>query len=148
MFAKVPWVAVTIIALFCVYTSAQTVPQNCIGCMCEMSSGCNTTIGCMHDVCGPFAITWGFWSDAGKPTLNDEPVNNDAYSNCVNEPYCAARTVEKYMFFYGHDCTGDGVVDCHDFVRIHQFGPLGCTRELSEQFENKFKLCLRTYEKQ
>lgn len=31
-----------------------------------------------------------------------------AYSNCVNEPFCAARTIQGYMNRFGQDCTGDG----------------------------------------
>lgn len=49
------------------------VSQVCLGCMCEAASGCNTTVGCTGDVCGPFRITWAYWADAGKPTLSGEP---------------------------------------------------------------------------
>lgn len=57
--------------------SQPLVSQVCLGCICEVTSGCNTTIGCYDSVCGPFAITWGYWADAGKPTLNDEPTTAD-----------------------------------------------------------------------
>lgn len=46
--------------------------QSCLGCICEAASGCNTNAGCEGDVCGPFRITWGYWADGGKPTLNNE----------------------------------------------------------------------------
>jgi len=49
----------------------------CLGCICEVTSGCNNTIGCYDAVCGPFAITWGYWSDSGRPTVNDESSSND-----------------------------------------------------------------------
>ncbi|XP_011865732.1 PREDICTED: lysozyme 2-like isoform X2 [Vollenhovia emeryi] len=127
---------------------AQTVSQVCLGCMCEVQTACNTTIGCSGSICGPFSITWAYWSDAGKPTLNNEPVNNDAFSRCVNDPYCAAGTVQGYMTKFGHDCTGDGIIDCHDFIRIHKLGPNGCTAALSEKTVNKFNLCLQTFDKQ
>lgn len=62
---------------FLFFITAQIVSQVCLGCICEVSSGCNTTIGCSEAVCGPFAITWGYWSDAGKPTLNSEPLSDN-----------------------------------------------------------------------
>lgn len=47
----------------------------CLGCICEVTSGCNNTVGCSGDTCGPFAITWAYWADAGRPTVNEEPSN-------------------------------------------------------------------------
>lgn len=44
----------------------------CLGCICEAVSGCNRTLNCNGDVCGLFRITWAYWSDSGKPTLNGE----------------------------------------------------------------------------
>ncbi|KAL6264326.1 hypothetical protein P5V15_004435 [Pogonomyrmex californicus] len=151
MFVRISWIVATIIALFCVYTYAQNQPvsRTCLGCICEASSGCNTTIGCRgNGVCGPFGITWAYWSDSGKPTLNDETNTNDAYARCVNDVYCAARAVQGYMAKFSHDCTGNGVVDCEDYLRIHQLGANGCTGQLNSKFENRFKLCLRTFQRQ
>ncbi|XP_071629452.1 lysozyme 2-like [Temnothorax longispinosus] len=148
MFARVSCVTVTIITLFCVYTSAQVISQVCLGCICEVSTGCNTTRGCSGSVCGPFAITWDYWSDAGKPTLNNEPTSNDAYARCVNDPYCAAGAVQNYMAKFGHDCTGNGVVDCEDYLRIHRLGANACNGALNSKYENKFKLCLQTFQNQ
>jgi len=151
MFARISWIAATTIALFCVYTYAQDsnqlVSRTCLGCICEVSSGCNTTRGCSGSVCGPFAITWGYWSDGGKPTLNNEPSSNsDAYARCVNDPYCAARAIQVYMAKYGHDCTGNGVIDCEDYLRIHRFGGNACNSQLNSKDENVFKLCLQTFQ--
>lgn len=55
---------------------AEPVSQTCLGCICEASSGCNTTLKCNGDVCGPFRITWAYWADSGKPTLSDEPAGS------------------------------------------------------------------------
>ncbi|CAB0036432.1 unnamed protein product [Trichogramma brassicae] len=50
----------------------------CLGCICEAASGCNQTLGCVGDVCGPFHITQIYWTDSGKPTLdNDKPDDTD-----------------------------------------------------------------------
>ncbi|XP_011696002.1 PREDICTED: lysozyme-like isoform X2 [Wasmannia auropunctata] len=146
MFTRVSWVAVTVIALFCVFTSAQFVSQVCLGCLCEASSGCNTTIGCSGSVCGPFGITWDYWSDADKPTLNGEPLSINAYSRCANDPNCAADTIKAYMAKFSHDCTGNGVIDCEDYVRIHHLGIFGCNGTLNSQLEKKFKLCLQVFQ--
>lgn len=62
------------------FFSAQDTPsisKICLGCICEAASGCNTTLGCNGDVCGPFRITWAYWADAGKPTLNNEANTNE-----------------------------------------------------------------------
>ncbi|KAH0556466.1 hypothetical protein KQX54_000343 [Cotesia glomerata] len=53
---------------------------------------------CLGDVCGPFRITWGYWADGGKPTLNNESPNAEgAWTRCVNDPFCAANAVQGYM---------------------------------------------------
>ncbi|CAD1480226.1 unnamed protein product, partial [Heterotrigona itama] len=140
-----------------------TVSRLCLGCICEAASGCNVTIGCDESVCGPFRITWGYWADAGKPALNDNanenemckdsriietPVFHSAYAQCVNDPYCAARTVQGYMAKFAQDCNGDGNVNCDDFLRIHRFGGYGCTGRLNSKYENTYKLCMQTFSKE
>lgn len=120
--------------------------QTCLGCICEAASGCNATLGCDGSVCGPFRITWGYWADAGKPTLNNEPNTNDgAYPRCVNDLYCASRAVQGYMTKFGQDCNGDGKVDCDDFLRIHRLGGYGCSGPLEPKYENTYKLCMQTF---
>jgi hypothetical protein len=74
-------------------------------------------------VCGLFRITWAYWSDSGKPTLGGESTDTQtgkvfhidmfnknslifffvipAYSNCVNDPICAATSVQGYMNKFG-----------------------------------------------
>ena len=64
-----------------------TVSRVCLGCICEAASGCNVTIGCDESVCGPFRITWGYWADAGKPTLNDNAKENGSYVLCIMISY-------------------------------------------------------------
>nr|CAD7398476.1 unnamed protein product [Timema poppensis] len=78
----------------------ETKPVNdlCLGCICEAVSNCNRSFTCAGDVCGLFRITWAYWSDAGKPVLQqDHPDNQDAYVRCVTDPFCAARAVQGYM---------------------------------------------------
>lgn len=74
------------------------VTQSCLGCICEAISGCNVTSTCSGDVCGPFRLTWAYWSDAGKPTVKDErPDSSTAYKNCALDTFCAALAVQGYM---------------------------------------------------
>ncbi|XP_017887289.1 lysozyme-like [Ceratina calcarata] len=120
----------------------------CLGCICEAASGCNVTIGCEETVCGPFRITWAYWADGGKPSLDDNPNAKDMYARCVNDPYCAARTVQGYMTKYSQDCNGDGIINCDDFARIHHLGGYGCSGGLNAKYENAYKLCMQTFDKQ
>lgn len=122
------------------------VSKVCLGCICEAASGCNTTIGCNGDVCGPFRITWAYWADAGKPTLNNEANTNDgAYPRCVNDAFCASRAVQGYMTKFGRDCNGDGVINCDDFIRIHRHGGNACSSPLNDKYENVYKTCMQTF---
>ncbi|KAK2586776.1 hypothetical protein KPH14_011803 [Odynerus spinipes] len=126
--------------------SGISVSKVCLGCICEAASGCNTTLGCDGDVCGPFRITWAYWADAGKLTLNNEaPTNDGAYARCVNDPFCASRAVENYMNKFGQDCNRDGAVNCDDFVRIHRHGGNACSNPLDTKYENVYKVCMQTF---
>ena len=129
-----------------VTTESVTISKTCFGCICEAASGCNVTLGCEDSVCGPFRITWGYWSDAGKPTLDGNPNSaQNAYSQCVNDPYCGARAVQGYMDKFAQDCNGDGIIDCDDFVRIHRLGGYGCSGPFNSKYENTYKLCMKTF---
>ncbi|XP_011054765.1 PREDICTED: lysozyme-like isoform X2 [Acromyrmex echinatior] len=98
MFPRVSWIAVTIIVLFCVYSYAQLVSLVCLGCLCEVSTGCNISIGCNNMVCGPFSITKYYWEDVGKPPpMGELSSDDDAFHKCVNDLYCAGYTVQAYM---------------------------------------------------
>ncbi|XP_076233265.1 uncharacterized protein LOC143178454 [Calliopsis andreniformis] len=128
-------------------TESVEVTSTCLGCICEATSNCNATVGCDGSVCGPFRITWAYWVDAGKPKLNDGSNDNDSYTQCTNDLYCAADTLKRYMDKFVQDCNGDGVVDCDDFLRIHQLGGYGCSGSLNSKFENTYKHCIQTYGK-
>ncbi|KYM94116.1 Lysozyme 2, partial [Cyphomyrmex costatus] len=124
--------------------TAQRISQQCIRCICEAASECNISIGCDGPVCGPFYITKQYWIDAGKPNLNggQSDNNDEAYKSCAKDAYCAARTVENYMAKFSRDCTGNGVIDCDDYVHLHRFGASDCTNTLHNVYENIYKLCI------
>lgn len=84
-------------------SNQQLVSQVCLDCMCEVASGCNTTIGCTDRLCGPFLITWGYWRDAGKPTLNNEPNNIDGGE--LSFFLIKKKTAFEYLFEYHNSIT-------------------------------------------
>ncbi|XP_055319149.1 lysozyme 3-like [Sitodiplosis mosellana] len=124
----------------------QPVTQTCLGCICEAISNCNRTAICNGDVCGLFRLTWGYWSDAGKPTIAGEsPTAESAYANCANDPFCAASAVQGYMQRFGQDCNGDGRIDCYDHALIHYRGGYGCKGDLPEKYSGVFNQCLNNF---
>lgn len=55
----------------------------CLGCICEAISNCTRGLQCDGGVCGLFRITWAYWADAGKPTLNNEDPNSQTGKEAV-----------------------------------------------------------------
>ncbi|EAA05103.3 AGAP011119-PA [Anopheles gambiae str. PEST] len=116
----------------------------CLSCICEASSGCDASLRCSGDVCGMFAITWAYWADAGKPVQQgDSPDSQNAYANCANEPYCAARTVQGYMRKFGQDCNGDGRIDCFDHAIVHKLGGYNCKNAVPIVYQSKIDECIQ-----
>ncbi|EDW91858.2 lysozyme [Drosophila yakuba] len=124
------------------------VTEDCLDCLCETMSGCNASAICVNGACGIFRITWGYWVEAGKLTLpTDTALSEDAFTNCVNQPHCAANTVQNYMFKHGQDCNGDEHIDCLDFGALHKLGNLKCQEELPYIFAKVFNRCLKSKER-
>ncbi|XKL66452.1 hypothetical protein PGB90_009872 [Kerria lacca] len=114
----------------------------CLGCICEAISNCNRTLKCDGDVCGLFRITWPYWADSGKPTVNNEDKNSTtAYANCSNNEVCAGTAVSNYLKKFSQDCNKDGVIDCYDYAAIHYRGGYGCSGPLNNEYFNKFTTC-------
>ncbi|XP_075167291.1 lysozyme-like [Haematobia irritans] len=143
------WIVVGVcLAMFAMTIAQQDKPVTdiCLGCICEAISGCNQTNFCQGGVCGLFRITWPYWADGGKLTINNEPAESEtAYANCVNDPYCAANTIQNYMIKYGQDCNKDGAINCWDYAAIHKLGGYGCSGELSHKYVTDLDLCLKSY---
>jgi len=131
-------------------------------------SGCNASAICVNGACGIFRITWGYWVEAGKLTLpTDTALSDDgmfklsywyidpkflnllhsAFTNCVNQPHCAANTVQSYMSKHGQDCNGDDHIDCLDFGALHKLGNLKCQADLPYIFAKVFNRCLKDKER-
>ncbi|XP_034650408.1 lysozyme [Drosophila subobscura] len=128
------------------------VTELCLTCICEAISGCNATRICTNPekgACGIFRITWGYWVDAGKLTLDGEhPDAERAFINCANDPHCAANVVQNYMKKFNQDCNEDGEMDCHDYARIHKLGAYGCQADLPYNYQSTFEECIENYEDQ
>lgn len=129
---------------------AQNEPANptpvtdiCLGCICQAVSNCNRTLSCNGEVCGLFRITRPYWTDAQKPVQNGDHADNPgAFENCVNEPLCAARTVQNYMLKFQQDCNNDHVINCYDHAAIHILGGYGCGGALPQHYSNTLQQCL------
>uniref|UniRef100_A0A1A9VX59 lysozyme n=1 Tax=Glossina austeni TaxID=7395 RepID=A0A1A9VX59_GLOAU len=116
----------------------------CLGCLCEATSGCNQTAICNYGACGLFRVTYAYWVDGGKLTLNNEsPDSSEAFPNCVNDPYCAANTIQNYMIRYKQDCNDDGEINCYDYAAIHRLGGHGCKGALPPSYYETLNSCLR-----
>ncbi|XP_050716982.1 lysozyme 2-like isoform X6 [Eriocheir sinensis] len=124
------------------------VDRNCLGCLCEASTGCNFTTQCQETYygayfCGPYHISWAYWDEAGRPVLpRDNPANLGAFEHCATDRYCSEKIVKQYMNKFGKDCDGDGVVSCRDYVRIHKLGKTSCAAPLPPgRFTAQFEEC-------
>lgn len=67
--------------------------------MCETASGCDTKTGCEGDVCGPFRITWGYWADADKLTLNGEDPNKEG-GKIIKYPKVIFKLKIRFNLFF------------------------------------------------
>ena len=64
----------------CLEDDGGSVTNNCIGCICEASTRCDTNVTCISNgfLCGPFYISKPFWIDAGRCVQpGDNPENPD-----------------------------------------------------------------------
>ncbi|XP_033251848.1 uncharacterized protein LOC117190970 [Drosophila miranda] len=78
----------------------------------------------------------------------DSVPGHAAFTNCVNQPLCAANTIQSYMYKHGQDCNGDDHIDCLDFGALHNLGNLKCRGELPYIFAKVFNSCLKYKERQ
>ncbi|XP_042874738.1 lysozyme-like isoform X2 [Penaeus japonicus] len=127
----------------------EEVDPNCLGCLCEASTKCNVSTACHVPYpgayfCGPFLISWAYWADAGKPIIDGDNVERKgAFESCVQDLYCGAETVRRYMAKFLDDCDGNGVVTCIDVIRTHKLGRDGCNGVISQgdKFWAQYQTC-------
>merc|ERR1712032_828837 len=97
--------------------------DNCIGCICEVSTRCNATTKCISggSFCGPFLLSKPFWVDGGSCVLEgDSPGDQGAWRRCALDIICSANTIRSYINRFGKDCNGDALVTCEDYTMIHK----------------------------
>ncbi|XP_036337765.1 uncharacterized protein LOC118747747 [Rhagoletis pomonella] len=135
-------------------TRSRHITEACMQCICATATQCRpVTCGNNIEDCGVFRISQPYWLDAGKPALEgDESYASNTtttYAHCVNNIYCATRTVAAYISRYARDCNGDGVIECRDHIALHLLGPSGCAQsegELSPIYVRRMADCLAEYE--
>lgn len=121
----------------------ELVSSTCLGCICEASTACNTTLGCVNGYCGPFLISNAFYLDSelGK----EANFASYTFESCTRDPFCAAAVIRKYMAKYPRDCDGDGRQTCTDYALVHKAGPDGCSNNqgaLNSEYYKRFQACL------
>lgn len=72
----------------------------------------------------------------------DDADDPGAFEKCVNEPLCAARTVQNYLLKFKQDCNADDVINCYDYASIHLLGGYGCTGGLPLKYIKTITKCV------
>lgn len=72
----------------------------CLGCICEAVSNCNLTLKCDGDSCGLFRITWAYWADGGKPTLNNQSPDASDGNNYIQSSIISIRSIFINYFIF------------------------------------------------
>ncbi|KAL3272419.1 hypothetical protein HHI36_013901 [Cryptolaemus montrouzieri] len=142
--------------LFFIFVGVKcTLDFQCYRCICELYTDCKDK-PCNDEkckeinsdnyncACGPFSITPGYWLAAKKPSLDG---NNDTdemnFKKCAKSIACSRIAVQYNMEKYAEDCDGNKVIDCYDYVLIHNFGAHACfTKRFDNQTQMKFDKCM------
>lgn len=100
----------------------------CLNCIRNVSSIMNidTSKRCENYFCGPYQLSYTYWSEAGKPGNNQGARD---YEKCARDKTCAEQTVRAYFKKYKRDCNGDGIIDCRDMAAMHKGGPQSCNSD-------------------
>ncbi|CAL1277526.1 unnamed protein product [Larinioides sclopetarius] len=121
------------------------VDQRCMECICQAVSNCDKSLKCYNAgdsayYCGPYAISWAYWHDGGRPGYKGRAHD---FETCLNNKTCAEQAVRGYMRRYGRDCDRNGVIDCTDFARIHKLGFGQCSSDsiIYTDYWQKFEFC-------
>ncbi|KAK7086379.1 hypothetical protein SK128_012541 [Halocaridina rubra] len=110
--------------------------EDCLFCMCFVSStGCEMPDPvCANNggsvVCGPWAITEGYWQDGG--------YQGGTFTNCVQDWDCNENTVRAYLDRYVTDPTAT----CETYARTHFGGPFGSGADYTLNYWYQVRNCL------
>lgn len=111
------------------------------------ANGCNRTVICDESSesyrigsCGPFAIDFNYWLDAGQPSYPGAP---NGFVKCSSDRKCSESVVRRYLTKFAADCNSDGVIDCLDYAVIHKLGPKYCKNDriYDTNYWAKFQNC-------
>lgn len=70
--------------------------QECLNCLCHARTGCWSRI-----TCATYSITKDYWTTAGKPTMNQDMEEDEAYDKCMGNENCVLNTVKMYTESFG-----------------------------------------------
>ncbi|KAL3272420.1 hypothetical protein HHI36_013902 [Cryptolaemus montrouzieri] len=132
-----------------------TLDFQCYRCICELVTNCKekpcTHVRCneiksnnFDCACGPFMITPPYWMEAMKPSLDGNNGTDEMkFKKCVESIPCSRLAVQYYLEKKAEDCDGNNIIDCNDYVLIHNFGAQAClSKRLDEQKQMKFDKCM------
>ncbi|CAG7786690.1 unnamed protein product, partial [Allacma fusca] len=108
------------------------ISDGCIECICYAMSGNCEKAPCND--CG--SIGQLYWTDGNMYNPNDKP-----YATCVVDPQCSRQTIKGYMKRYGGDCNNDGIVNCLDYLKIHNTGLDECENADLGHVGTRFNSC-------
>ncbi|CAK1550387.1 unnamed protein product [Leptosia nina] len=134
----------------CVGVYLANLSNECLRCLCHVSTKCDTSHQCTGGYCGPFNISRVYWVDAGRVTLpEDDPDRNHAWEDCARDFSCSKRIIAGYLSRFGQDCNSDGVTNCYDFMMVNGNGGYNCQGNLNRsdsgrRWLKRFEECRRS----
>lgn len=137
------------------------IPSECLNCICEASSNCDTTVQCISkqrdkNRCGLYMISWNQFQESDiaittsliqlPPGVNEDTPDEKFYQQCSTDKHCAEKLIHLYMEKHQKDCNADGKIDCYDMAAIHRVGPEQCNsgKFLASQYWKDFNVCYTT----
>ncbi|XP_072024570.1 lysozyme 2-like [Amphiura filiformis] len=99
---------------------AAAITNQCLACICQVESGCDTSRGCTANKCGPYQITSAYWAAGGSIGADWETCTG------VPDKTCAEDTIKCYLGQHvGALIVHHGrLLTCEDWVRVHHAGGL------------------------
>lgn len=102
--------------------------NKCFSCMRNVTQlmGVDGSKRCEEYLCGPYQISYRYWTEAGKPGMRQDAKD---FERCVRDRNCAEQTIKAYFRKYKRDCNNDGQINCLDMASLHKGGPSSCSTD-------------------
>uniref|UniRef100_T1KQ17 lysozyme n=2 Tax=Tetranychus urticae TaxID=32264 RepID=T1KQ17_TETUR len=94
--------------------AANLINKECLKCICEASTNCDSNTSCTNEACGPFRLSRNYYESAGSP--------GDGFEVCCRDVACSEKVIQSYVLKHLKDCDSNSLIDCDDFAAIHRYG--------------------------